>query len=73
MTDDNVTAPEQKELIPLTDEELAEAPRQLANYIKELEDLEAEHKEVREEHSAERKRVRGRIASLAQQIRQQGR
>lgn len=65
--------PEQKPLIPLTDEEMKAAPKKLANLIKDLEELEAEHKEVHAKQAKERKKVRGQIASLAGQIRSQGR
>lgn len=64
---------EQPPLVPLTAEELAAAPGLLAKAVKELEDLETEHKEARTDQSAERKKVRQRISSLAGQIRSQGR
>jgi len=64
---------DQRELIPLSAEELKAAPLKLAKAIKALEDLEEEHKESRSEQAAERKKLRGTIASLAGQIRSQGR
>lgn len=67
------TADAQPSLVPLTDEEMKTAPLRMANAQKELEDLEAEHKESRAEQAAERKKVRGRLSSLASQIRSQGR
>lgn len=62
---------EQAPLIPLTEEELKNAPRQLAGFIKERE--EREHKKVRSEQAKEKKKLNGQISALAGQIRTQGR
>lgn len=65
--------PTQPPLVPLTEEEIRTAPLRLARTIKELEDLEEEHKDARADQAAERKKLRGQITSLAGQIRSQGR
>jgi len=51
---------------------LQEAPKKLANAINEVEGLEAEHKEVKAGQSAEWKKLRAKITSLAGQSRQFG-
>lgn len=65
--------PIQPPLVPLTEEEVRTAPRRLALAIKDLEDLEEEHKESRAQQAAARTKLRGTIAALASQIRSQGR
>jgi len=52
---------------------LEEAPKNLANAINEVEGLEAEHKEVKARQSAEWKKPRAKITSLAGQMRPLGR
>ncbi len=63
----------QPPLVPLSEDELKKAGKKLAGKIRELEDLEAEHKELREEQKAERTKLKGEIAAIATTIRQQGR
>jgi len=53
--------------------DLEEAPKKLAKAINEVEGLEAEHQEVKARQSAEWKKLRATITSLAGQIRQLGR
>ena len=53
--------------------DLNEAPKELANAINEVEGLETEHKEVKARQSAEWKKLRVKITSLAWQIRRPGR
>ena len=53
--------------------DLNEAPKKLANAINEVEGLETEHKEVKARQSAEWKKLRVKITSLAWQIRRPGR
>jgi hypothetical protein len=65
--------PEQRELVPLTEEERKALPGKLATTIKKLEDLEEEHKEARSDQAAERKKLRGQISAMAGQLRSGGR
>ncbi len=70
---DEKKKPEQPALVPLSEQELKEAPRRLANLIEELDQLEAEHKEVRAGQAKQRKKISGQIKAIAGQIRHQGR
>lgn len=63
----------QPPLVDLTDEEKAALPSNLATAVKELEDLEAEHKKIRRAQGKERKQVNAKISAYASQIRNGGR
>jgi hypothetical protein len=66
-------AVEQLDLVPLSDEELETAKRELPVLLKDLEEMEAEHAKVAKEQRGARKTLTRKIKNLAQQIRQRGR
>jgi hypothetical protein len=63
----------QPPLVPMTDEELRAAAREMAQLVGELETLKEEHAEIRKEHKAEEKTVSDRIEAIASTVRSQGR
>jgi F0F1-type ATP synthase membrane subunit b/b' len=63
----------QPPLIPMSDEELKKAGREMANLVHLLEDMEEEHAETNKEYREERDRVRKELSALASTFRQQGR
>jgi hypothetical protein len=64
---------QQPALVPMSAAEVKDAGRKLAAKVRELEDLELEHKELREEQRAERKTLKEAISAIARTVRQQGR
>jgi hypothetical protein len=67
------TGDPQPALIPMTEDELREAGRKLANLVQDLATMTAAHALQRTEQATERKELRERIDNVAQSIRQQGR
>jgi hypothetical protein len=70
---EKVTVDPQPELVPMSEDELKGAGRQLAVLEGELDEMEASHKKEAADRAKQRKTVRGKIKSLASQIRKQGR
>jgi hypothetical protein len=64
---------DQQTLVPMSEEEVKEAGHKLAKKVKELEDLQAEHKELKDDMRAKEKRVKGEISAIASTLRTQGR
>jgi hypothetical protein len=63
----------QPALIPMSEDELRSAGRELAVKVAELEELEADHAEIRKAQRKERDGLKKKIAAIASTIRQQGR
>ncbi len=70
---EDTTASEQPQLIPMSDDELRKAGKKLAKLVKDLVEMKVEHKELREEQAADRKKIEAQIEATAGSIRQQGR
>ena len=64
---------QQPALIPMSEKELKDAGRKLAEKVRELKDLTTEHQGIRVEMKDERTALRDEIDAIAQTIRQQGR
>ena len=63
----------QPPLVPMSEEETRDAGIDLAQLIRELEELEAAHSASRKDQAAEREMLRNRIAAIASTIRSAGR
>jgi hypothetical protein len=63
----------QPALIPMSEEELKAAGRQLAQKVRELAVLRADHAEERKEHKLAEDRLASEIEGIAETIRTQGR
>jgi hypothetical protein len=64
---------QQPALVPMAQDEVLTAGRKLAAKVRDLEQLEEEHKAAREEQRAERTKLREEIGAIASTIRTQGR
>ena len=63
----------QPPLVPLTEQEKAQLPGNLAAAVQELEEMERQHKKVASDNAKDRKQVKAKISSYASQIAGQGR
>jgi hypothetical protein len=72
--DDQVDVDEQQPaLIPMSEEEIKDAGKKLAQLVRDLKDLTTKHQGLRAEMKAERTAVREEMDAVATSIRQQGR